>query len=103
MSVTLTLGDLAAQVRVSATDDASDIPSGYVEILVRDLAAATTMVEGRAPLASDDAHNKAVVQIVGYWLESPPAPAQRFGSNAWLHSGAAQVLGPFIERRAEAV
>ena len=103
MSVTLTLGDLAAQVRVSATDDASDIPSGYVEILVRDLAAATSMVEGRAPDAPDDAQNKAVVQIVGYWLESPPSNPQRFGYNAWLQSGAAQILAPFIERRAQAI
>ena len=103
MSVTLTLGDLASQVRVSATDDAADIPSGYVVILTRDLAAATSLVESRAPDAPDDAQNKAVVQIIGYWLESPPSAPQRFGFNAWLHSGAAQVLAPFIERRAQAI
>ena len=103
MSVTLTLGALANQVRVSVTDDAADIPTGYVAVLVQDLAAATAMVERRAPEAPDVAQNKAVVQIIGYWLQSPTAPAQRFGQNAWLQSGAAQVLGPFIQRRAEAV
>ena len=103
MSVTLTLGALANQVRVSVTEDAADIPAGYVAVLTQDLAAATSMVERRAPLAPDNAQNKAVVQIVGYWLESPPSNPQRFGYNAWLQSGAAQLLGPFIERRAQAV
>ena len=103
MSVTLTLSDLANQVRVSATDDVSGIPAGYVTILTQDLAAATSMVERRAPEAPDNAQNKAVVQLVGYWLQSPEAPPQRFGHNAWLHSGAAQVLGPYIERRAHAI
>ena len=70
---------------------------------MQDLAAATSMVERRAPEAPDNAQNLAVVQIVGYWLQSPEAPAQRFGHNAWLHSGAAQVLAAFIERRAQAI
>ena len=103
MAVTLTLGELANQVRVSPTDATPDVPDGYASILRADLAAATALVEARAPDAPDDAQNKAVVQIVGYWLESEPASAQRFGHNAWLHSGAAQVLGPFIERRAQAI
>ena len=103
MSVTLTLANLANQVRVSSTEDAADIPTGYVAILTQDLAAATSMVERRAPEAPDNAQNKAVVQIVGYWLQSPEAAAQRFGYNAWLHSRAAQILAPFIERRAEAI
>ena len=103
MSVTLTLGQLANQVRVSPTEDAADIPTGYVVILTRDLVAATSLVERRAPDAPDDAQNKAVVQIVGYWLESPQSAPQRFGFNAWLHSGAGQILAPFIERRAQAI
>ena len=103
MTVTLTLGQLAHQVRVSTTDDADDVPASYVTILTRNLAAATEMVERRAPEAPEDTQNKAVAQIVGYWLESPPAPPQRHGYNAWLHSGAAQVLAPFIERGAQAI
>ena len=103
MSVTITLADLANQVRVSSTEDEADIPTGYVAILKQDMAAATALVERRAPDAPDNAQNKAVVQIVGYWFQSPEAPPQRYGHNAWLHSGAAQVLAPFIERRAQAI
>ena len=103
MSVTITLADLANQVRVSSTEDEADIPTGYVAILKGDMAAAVALVERRAPEAPDNAQNKAVVQIVGYWLQSPPSAPQRFGFNAWLHSGAAQVLAPFIERRAQAI
>lgn len=103
MSVTLTLGQLANQVRVSVTSDTSDVPPFYATILAPNLAAATQLVEARAPNAPDESSNKAVVQIVGYWLQSPEAPAQRFGYNAWQNSGAAQVLAPFIDRRAEAV
>ena len=70
---------------------------------IPNLAAATKLIESRAPDAPEEAQNKAAVLIVGYWLESEPASAQRFGYNAWLHSGAAQVLGPFIQRRAQAI
>ena len=103
MSVTITLGELALQVRISSTDATPDVPAEYVPILTDDLAAATELVEHRAPNAPDDSMNKAVAQIIGYWLQSPEAPPQRFGYNAWLHSGAAQVLAPYIERRAQAV
>ena len=103
MSVTLGLGDLANQIRVITTKAASDIPISYVVVLTQDLAAATEMVERRAPLAPDNSHNKAVVQIVGYWFESPQSAPQRYGYNAWLHSGAAQVLAPWVERRAQPV
>ena len=103
MAVTITIGQLANQTRVSVTGNESDVPQYYRSILTPNLAAATALVEARAPDAPDDAQNRAVVQIVGYWLESPPAPAQRFGANAWLHSGAGQILAPFIERRAQAI
>ena len=103
MSVTLTLGDLANQIRISTTKAAADIPTSYLAILTQDLAAATELVERRAPLAPDNSHNKAVVQLIGYWLESPAATPQRYGYSAWQHSGAAQVLAPWIERRAQAI
>ena len=103
MSVTLTIGQLANQVRASVTASESDVRPYYRSILLPNLAAATKLIERRAPDAPDDAQNKAVVQIVGYWLDSPPSAPQRFGFNAWLHSGAAQILAPWIERRAEAV
>ena len=103
MAVTITIGRLANQVRVSVTPDTSDVPGHYVAVLTSNLAAATALVEARAPLAPEDSQNKAVVQIVGYWLDAPPSTAQRFGYNAWLFSGAAQILAPYIERRAQAI
>ena len=103
MSVTLTIGQLANQVRVSVTGSESDVPQYYRTILTPSLAAATKLIESRAPDAPEDAMNKAAVMIVGYWLEASPSNPQRFGYNAWLHSGAAQILAPFIERRAQAV
>ena len=103
MAVTITLGRLANLVRVSVTPSTSDVPDFYATILTSNLAAATALVETRAPLAPEDSQNRAVVQIVGYWLNSPEAAPTRFGYNAWLHSGAAQILAPYIERRAEAV
>ena len=57
MSITITVGQLANQVRVSVTPHASGVPSGYLEILTQDLAAATLMVERRAPEAPDVAQN----------------------------------------------
>ena len=103
MAVTLSIGELALQVRVSATRFNSDVPDTYVDILTSSLAAATALVEARAPLAPEDSQNKAVVQIVGYWLDAPTAAPQRFGYSAWQFSGAAQILAPFIERRAQVI
>ena len=103
MSVTLTLGQLANQVRVSVTSSTSDVPPYYATILAPNLAAATRLIESRAPNAPEEAQNKAAVMIVGYWMDAAPTNPQRFGFNAWLHSGAAQVLAPFIQRRAQAI
>ena len=92
MAVTITLGELAHQLRVTTSDDVAGLQAAYVTVLLKDLAAATELVEARAPLAPTDSQNGAVVRICGYWLESPPAAAQHFGYNAWLHSGAAGLL-----------
>ena len=102
MAVSLTPQELAAHLRIT-TSDTQPIPGPYVVIVVDGLQAATELVERRAPLAPTDSQNEAVVRIVGYWERAPDAPPQRYGYNAWLHSGAAQILAPFIERRAEAI
>ena len=102
MAVTLTLNELAVQLGYSVSDSVPPRQAYVVDL--RDwLAAATEIVERRAPLAPSDSQNRAVTQIAGYWSQAPLAPAQRFGANAWLHSGAAQLLGPWIERRAQAI
>ena len=102
MAVTLTLNELAVQLGYSISDSVP--PAAPYVVDLRDwLAAATELVERRAPLAPEDTQNQAVTRIAGYWRDAPLAAPQRFGYNAWLHSGAAQLLGPFIERRAEAI
>ena len=71
MAVTINLRQLAHEVRVTTNSDDAGVPPYYVTILTRDLAAATELVEARAPNAPDESQNKAVVLIVGYWLQSP--------------------------------
>ena len=102
MAVTLTLNELAVQLRYSVSDTVPP-PHAYIVDLLDWLAGATEWVERRAPLAPEDTQNRAVTQIVGYWKDAPRAAPQRFGYNAWLHSGAAALLAPYIERRAQAV
>ena len=102
MAVTLTLNQLAVQLRY--TTDVSIPPAHtYLVDLNIWLEAATEWVERRAPLAPTNTQNEAVGLIAGYWSEAPQASPARFGYNAWQHSGAAQLLAPFIDRRAEAV
>ena len=102
MAVTITLNELAVELRYSVSDSVPPAHT-YAVILLDLLAAATELVERRAPLAPSDTQNRAVTQLAAYWNDAPTAPPQRFGYNAWLHSGAAQMLAPFIERRAEAI
>ena len=102
MSVTLTLNELA--VRLRYTVDASIPPAHVCHVDLQGwLDAATALVERRGPLAPTATQNEAVTLIAGYWSETPQSTPQRFGYNAWLHSGAAQVLAPWIERRAQAI
>ena len=105
MAVTLTPQELAVHLRIIISDT-QPIPGPYIVEVVDGLAAATELVESSAPLAPlapTDSQNEAVARIVGYWERSPVAPPQRFGYSAWLHSGAAQLLARFIERRAQAI
>ena len=102
MAVTLTFQQLAIHLRYTTSDSVPPPQERLVDLHAW-LAAATELVEKRAPLAPTDSQNRAVAQICGYWSEAPGNAPQRFGYNAWLHSGAAQILAPFIERRAEAI
>ena len=103
MTVQLSLRELAHHLKITTDSDDAGVPPYYVSFLTRDLRAATELVERRAPLAPDAAQDMAVVLVCGYWFESPPAAPQRYGFNAWQHSGAAQLLAPWIERRAQAI
>ena len=102
MAVTLTLNQLAVQLRYTTLDSIPPAHEHHVD-LTSWLAAATEWVERRAPLAPTSTQNTAVALIAGYWAQAAPASPQRFGYNAWQNSGAAQILAPYIDRRAEAI
>ena len=102
MTVTLTNQELAAHLGI-ITSDTQPIPGPYVTQVVDDLQAAAELVEKRAPLAPTNSQNRAVVLICGYWFQAPRAAPQRFGYSAWLHSGAAAILKPWIVRRAQTI
>ncbi len=102
MAVTLTLGQLALELRVSVTSNTSDVPLGYAGILQRGLDTATALIERRAPDAPDDIQNAAASMLIAYDFDSD-RPAYRNVRSAWNYSGAAEVLSPWVERRAEAV
>ena len=102
MAVTLTIQRLALHLRIT-TIESQEVPDGYEPILSDSLEAATELVERRAPAAPPDTQNQAVARICAYWFQAPEAAPARFSFNAWQNSGAAQLLGAFIDRRAEAV
>ena len=102
MAVTLTIQRLALHLRIT-TSESQPVPDSYVTILVDSLAAATELVERRAPDAPTDSQNMAVGRICAYWFQAPEAAPARFSFHAWQNSGAAEILAPYIDRRAEAV
>ena len=102
MAVTLTIGELALELRVSVTSNTLDIPMHYRDILQRGLDTATALIEQRAPDAPDGIQNAAASMLIAYDFDSD-RPAYRNVRSAWNYSGAAEVLSPWIERRAEAV
>ena len=102
MAVTLTTRALALHLRI-ITSDLQQIPLPYVTELVDSLEAATEMVERRAPDAPSNSQNMAVARLCAYWFQAPEAAPARFSFHAWQNSGAAEILAPYIDRRAEAV
>ena len=118
MAVTMTLVQLRDFISnagefAAAGDDATRdrlwdyLPNWY--------ATAKAIIERYAPAAPDPLHNRALKQIIMYWLESPENTGlqrmmtmefsdQQWGAkrsaNALRHSGAMALLSPFKRRRA---
>lgn len=100
MAVTITVNQLAVETRVN-TDSAVPPPEPWGTILTRQLAVATSAVEGYAPDAPEDVQNEAVVLIAGYSIESPHVslartPGATLG-NVFSLSGAKGILAPYRE------
>ena len=102
MGVTITLGEVALELRISVTDDVAAVPAHYVELITRAIADATELINRSAPNAADGIANRAAILLIAYWFDADPSENRRQRS-AWYMSGAAETLSPWIERRAEAV
>lgn len=82
MAVTLTLADFRTTVEANPMADPpvlasvtnhlieSDAPDSQLE---RWLSIASALVVAYAPDAPDDAHNEALVRLIGYWAQMPAA------------------------------
>ena len=71
MALTITMGELAAAVRLS-TDPTTGPHEPYLTDLTRLLAVADGMITRYAPDAPDADKNEAAIRIVGYLLNAPP-------------------------------
>ena len=91
MAVTLTVNDLSLALRITTHLETPALP--YSDILDRQLAAASAIVESYAPAAPDENLNEAVIMLVGHLLQQPPH--SRAPENAFILSGARALLGPW--------
>ena len=71
MTLTITIGELSAAVRVT-TDPTSGPPEPYLTEMTRHLAVAEASIDRYAEDAPDVVKNEAAVRFVGYLLEAPP-------------------------------
>ena len=89
MAVTLTLAQLAVELRVVAAETDA-IPAGPSAVLTRLLAASTETVQEYAPDAPEALQNEAVVRLAGRLYDQAGHEAR--GVNPFLASGAAALL-----------
>ena len=100
MAVTLDVQALGVGLRITThpTHSTGALVEPELGILTLLLAVATEHVERRAPDAPDDVHDEAAIRLCGWLYDSPPAE-RRTVQSAYLHSGAAGLLAPWVERR----
>ncbi len=94
----ITVNQLGAALRITVGD--SDLRDPELTIITRLAAAAQALVQKYAPDAPPEIMAEAVVRIAGYLYDAPPAGAAQRYANAYVNSGAAALLNPWIERRA---
>ena len=98
MSVTLTLTELAAAMRLG---DGATAPTPPLDgILERLLGVASATAELLAPGAPDAILNEAVVRFASYLYDMPAAGRNTGYGAGWHNSGAAAMCSPWIVRRA---
>ena len=91
MSVTLTVQELANDMRVGPLDAETQ------SVLERELSAATILIERKAPTAPDAIHDLACIQLCAFWFDSGRM------SNGIKFSGAWDTLRPYIRTHPVAI
>ena len=95
MAITLTDGQFAAALRIEQT---------VIDPAVSRLrSAVSAYVDQRAPLVPAAIGDEAVSRMGGYLYDAPESARGDSYASAWLNSGAAELCGPWIKRRAEAI
>ena len=89
MAVTLTVAELAVQLRV-ITSSSETIADGQASVLGRTLAAATAAVESYAPSAPAAIQEEAVIRLASRLYDV--AGSEGRGGNPMILSGAAHLL-----------
>ena len=94
----LTLTQLAAALRLG---DGTTAPTEPVAgILTRLAGVADAFLELRADGAPEAIADEAKVRFAGYLYDAPTAGRRESYANAWINSGAAALVAPWIVRRA---
>ena len=94
MAVTLTVAELAAALRVgSSTQETAE--------MTRLLAYTTEAVTRHAPDAPAVVGNEAAIRLAGYLFDMPDASRYAGHGDPLRNSGAARVLLPYRQHRAE--
>ena len=91
-------GALAAALRITTGETPTEPQLGIVRRVGGVGEALVALYGATAPLAI---RQEAVIRVAGYLYDSPTAPGTDRFAAAWHNSGAASVLGPWIERRAD--
>ena len=96
----VTIGQLAAALRLT---DGSEPVEPQLSILNRLMGVAEAHVDLLAPDAPVAVKAEAVIRMVGYMFDAPPAPGGDRYANAWRNSGAGALVARWVVRRAEHV
>lgn len=97
MALTITIQQLSAAVRLTATESVPPEPMGT--ILARQMGVAEAIIEEYVDADTpDDVKNEAAVLIVGYLFEAPVA--SRTPQSAFTHSTAKALLSGWHEPQA---
>ena len=90
--------DFANDLRIITPGEA--VPAGQVAVLTRLLGAAEAIVAERSSGAPDSLKDSATLMIAGYLYDAPSAGSGGRFANAWRSSGASDILGAYLRRRA---